>query len=407
MARQFPEDGPKIIWRVPVNLGYGGPAVADGKVYLMDYVRESGEIINNPGRAIPLKGKERTLCFELKTGKQLWAAEAEVDYNLSYPAGPRCTPTVADGKVYALGAMGHLTCYDATTGEKIWSHNLPEKYGAEIPIWGYSSQPLVDDGKVFTLAGGEGSVAIALDAKTGDEVWTALSAPEPGYAPPAMMTTAGTKQLLIFTPTHLNSLDPKDGRVFWKVSIKPDYNMSIMAPQVSKDRVYVSGIGSKAVLVDVNDRPGGGAPTASALWRPLPKHGVYCANSTPVIVEDTIYGNDIRTNSLMAVDMKDGKRLWETRKPTVGEDAQGRLNHGTVFLAYHPGNELFYLFNEQGDLIIAKLDREGYEEVGRAHIVEPTNEAFGREVVWSAPAFAAKSAFVRNDKELVRVDLSE
>lgn len=402
VAKELPEGGPKVLWRAPVQWGYGGPAVAGGKVYLMDYIIKSGKVVNNPGKAIPLKGTERTLCLDAATGKQLWVHAAEVDYELSYPGGPRATPTVVDGKVYALGAMGHLTCLDAESGEKLWEHDLPKKYGADVPIWGHSAHPLVHGKTLYCLAGGEGSVVVALDKETGEEQWTALSAVEPGYAPPTMIHHARIPQLIIWTPDRLYSLSAGTGQEYWSKSLKPDYNMSIMAPQKSGDLLYAGGIGYKGALLRLDPDE----PAAEIVWRGTPKTAVYCANSTPVMLGDTIYGNDIRTSSLMAVDLADGKRLWESRLPTVGEGLEGFVNHGTVYLVYHEKNELFYLFNEQGDLIIADLSREGYREIGRAHVLEPTNEAFGREVVWSMPAFAMKSAFVRNDKELVRVDLS-
>jgi hypothetical protein len=118
-----------------------------------------------------------------------------------------------------------------------------------------------------------------------------------------------------------------------------------------------------------------------------------------------MYGADIDTSNLTAVDLKDGTRLWATTKPVTGEEGS-RVRHGTVFLTLHKPSGRFYLFNEVGELIVAELTPAGYKELGKAKILEPTNEAFRRPVVWSAPAFAMKSAFVRNDKELVRVDLS-
>lgn len=407
VVKTLPKGEPKILWRTPIHLGYGGPAVVGDRVYVMDYVLKKGKVANDPGTAIPLKGIERTLCLDAKSGKEIWKAEAEVPYELSYPSGPRATPTVTNGKVYSLGAMGNLRCLDAANGNMIWEHDLPKKYRADIPIWGHSGHPLVFKDKVYCLAGGEDSVVVCLNANTGKELWTALNASEPGYSPPTLINLGWTEQLLIFTPENLHSLNPFDGKEYWKVSLKPDYKMSIMAPQVSGNLLYASGIGRKAVLLKLTDGPDGATPSAKMQWRPSPKEGVYCANSTPIIVGDTIYGNDIRTSSLMAVDVKDGKRLWTTRKPTLGGGEEGRVNHGTVYLVYHEPNKLFYLFNEQGDLIIANLSREGYQEISRAHILDPTNEAFGRKVVWSMPAFASKCVFVRNDKEIVCVDLSE
>ena len=104
----------------------------------------------------------------------------------------------------------------------------------------------------------------------------------------------------------------------------------------------------------------------------------------------------------MAVDLKTGKRLWSTFAPTTGER---RAAHGTAFIVKH--GDRFFLFSETGDLVIAKLSRERYEEVSRAHLLEPTSEAFGRDVVWSHPAFAQRNMYARNDKELICVSLAK
>jgi outer membrane protein assembly factor BamB len=110
---RFPEGGPKVLRRVPVAWGYAGPAVAAGKVYLMDYVHKSGEVTNNAGSRDKLLGTERILCLDANKGELIWKDEYSRPYSLSYPRGPRCTPTVADGRVYALGAEGNLSCYVA------------------------------------------------------------------------------------------------------------------------------------------------------------------------------------------------------------------------------------------------------------------------------------------------------
>ena len=99
---RFPQTGLPVQWRVPVGLGYAGPAVAGGKVYLMDYVRRSGEVTNNPGGPDKLEGTERVLCLDAATGKLLWKHEYDRPYNISFGGGPRCTPTVVEQRVYAL-----------------------------------------------------------------------------------------------------------------------------------------------------------------------------------------------------------------------------------------------------------------------------------------------------------------
>jgi hypothetical protein len=114
-----------------------------------------------------------------------------------------------------------------------------------------------------------------------------------------------------------------------------------------------------------------------------------------------MYGCDVESGALIGARIADGQRLWKTNKPT---SEKRRPRHATAFLVKH--EDRFFLFNETGDLIMANLSEDGYQELGRFHVLEPTNEAFGRPVVWSHPAFARKSVFARNDEELVCVDLA-
>src|SRR5436190_312569 len=113
---KFPADGPKILWRGKVSGGFTGPAVAGGKVYVADYLTE-GDVTKEVYDRTDFKGKERIHCLDAKTGEPVWKYEYDCRYTVSYPIGPRCTPTVQDGKVYFLGTEGNLTCLDAATGK--------------------------------------------------------------------------------------------------------------------------------------------------------------------------------------------------------------------------------------------------------------------------------------------------
>jgi len=407
----IPAGGLPVKWRVPVKGGYSGPAVADGRVYLTDYDRPEGPLANAPNDRTQLAGRERVLCLDAATGKLLWKYEYECPYAISYASGPRCTPTVADGKVYVLGAEGNLTCLDAATGRVLWAKDFQQDYGAPVPIWGFCGHPLVDGNQLICLVGGQGSVAIAFDKNTGQELWRALSASESGYCPPTLIESAGVRQLVIWDADKLNSLEPATGRVLWSQALKPLYGMSIMAPQVADTKqgrvLYASGIGRVGALFALD----AAEPGAKVVWRGEPKSAVYCANSTPFIDGDTLYGCDCDTGFLTAVDLATGARLWETGRPTMGER---RGKHGTAFLVRHrPAGAAeaaagrTWIFSETGDLILANLQPSGYEEVGRMHLLDPTNECFGREVVWSHPAFANRCVFARNDREIICVSLAE
>ena len=413
LATAIPAAGLPVKWRVPVAGGYSGPAVADGRVYVMDYVAREGELVNGPNDRTLRAGTERLLCLDAATGRLLWKHEYDCPYSISYASGPRCTPTVADGRVYALGAEGNLACLDAATGRLLWSKDFKTDYAAPTPIWGFCGHPLVEGDLLVCLVGGPGSVAVAFDRVTGAERWKALTASESGYCPPTMIESAGVRQLVIWDADNLNALDPATGRVLWSQPLKPMYGMSIMAPQVADTPrgqvLFASGIGRIAALYAL----AADAPAARLLWRGEPKSAVFCANATPFIAGDTLYGCDCDTGMLTAVALDDGRRLWETLEPTTG--GERRSKHGTAFLVRQAegvagdpaGTTRTWIFSETGDLILARLSPEKYEELGRTRLLDPTNECFGREVVWSHPAFANGCILVRNDREVVCVSAKE
>ncbi len=397
IVREFPKDGLTVKWRTPVAGGYTGPAVADGRVYVADYVRDEGDMKNGPSHRAESKGRERVLCLDAADGSVVWTHEYACSYRVSYPCGPRVTPTVDDGKVFMLGTMGHLCCLDAATGKPVWSKELTAEYETETPIWGFSGHPLVDGNKLICLVGGKGSVAVAFDKNTGEELWRSLSAARPGYCPPTIIEAGGTRQLIIWHAEAVCSLEPETGKPHWSIPLKPSHGMSIAVPRTSGDLLFASGIGHNAVAIRLDrDRP-----AAKVAWRGDSRNAVYCANSTPFIQGNVIYGV-CRQGQLRAVDLATGDRLWDSFAATTGTR---NAYYATAFLVKH--DDRFFLFNDQGDLILARLTPEKYEELGRFHVLEPTGEALGRRVVWCHPAFANKSVYVRNDKEVVCVSLAE
>jgi len=409
IVEKFPTGGPKILWRTPIGGGYAGPAVAGGKVVVTDFVRSTGDATNDVNARSQVRGKERVLCLQAANGQVLWQHEYDCPYNISYPSGPRTTPAIdgnaTDGsKVYTLGAEGHLFCFDLQTGKIAWAKELKKEYKIEAPMWGFCGHPLVDGNKLICLVGGQGSVAVAFDKNTGKELWRALSAPDPGYCPPKIVTAGGTRQLLIWHPQSLNSLDPETGKLYWSEKLEPQYGMACSMPQQAGDYLYVSAIGKCAALFKL-DRS---KPAAEIVWEGKPNTAVFCSNSTPLIEgnnldRSTIYGADCEFGNLRAVELATGKRLWETFEPTSGTDR--RAPHGTAFLTKN--GDRHFLFSETGELILARLAPEKYDEISRFKLLEPTNEAFGRPVVWSHPAYANRCIFARNDKEIVCANLAQ
>lgn len=408
VLESFPSTGPKKLWSTPIHGGYSGPAVVGDRVFISDYVRASGEAKNDPGTAAASEGTERLLCLDAKTGKQVWEHKYPVKYKVSYPAGPRCTPTVVDGKVYSVGAMGDLHVLEAASGKLLWSKDFKKDYDSKPPIWGFTGHPLVYKGMVICLVGGMESLLVAFDTASGKEVWKALSPPGEGagYCPPTLIEAGGTTQLLIWHPEKIVSLNPVDGKRYWDVPLKPAYGMSIMGPRIHGDYLFAGGIGFACVVVKLDKTK----PAAEEVWRGTQekKNGVYPVNMTPIIEDGIIYAVD-QPGCLRAVELATGKRLWATTLPVIGkdEDPEDRRAHGsgTAFLVKN--GDRYYSFGESGHLVIAKLSAKGYEEISRAKILDTTHECFGRSVVWSHPAFANKCVYARNDKEIVCYSLAK
>lgn len=397
ILEKFPEGGPRIVWRTPIAAGYSGPAVVGNFVFVTDFLTE-GPRANDPSTRVELTGKERLLCLNASTGKQVWKFEYDTTYRISYPSGPRCTPTVSGGKVYMLGAQGRLSCVDAASGKLLWSQDFVEQFQAEVPIWGFTGHPLVDGQKLICLVGGPGSVAVAFDKDTGKKLWQALDNQEQGYCSPSIIEAGGKRQLLIWHPKSLNSLDPETGETYWTVPLEPLYGMSIQSPVKFGDLLYAGGIGNQGVCVKLaKDKP-----AVEEVWRGTQRTAVYPTCGAPFVDEKGVLYAACQQGHFRAVDIQSGNRLWESFKPTTGTRF---ASSGTCYIVRN--GDRYFLMSENGDLIIAKLSAEGYEEVSRAHLIEPTNEAFGRSVVWTHPAFARQSMFMRNDKEIICVSLAK
>ncbi len=392
----LPPEGLQMLWRADIGGGYAGPAVYQGRVVVTDFQRTGGEPFNVPSKRSTLEGKERISCFDSASGRLLWRRQYDCPYDISYPAGPRCTPTFDDQRVYTLGAQGDLLCMRVEDGSVVWELNF-KKFGAPVPLWGHSAHPLIDGPRLICMVGGAQQSVIAFDKMTGEPIWKYKSVGDIGYCPPKLITSGQTRQLLIFHPKGVESLNPETGKPYWQVPMRPQYGMSVTMPQFDGEHLYVSSIGSESVMLKLaSDRP-----AVEELWRGEPKMSVYCCNSTPLLIDGTIYGNDCQLGDLSAVDQSNGKRLWSTWQASSG--GERRASHATVFLTRL--RDKFYLFAETGDFIIARIDKTKYEELGRARVIEPTAECFGRTVVWSHPAYAQRHLFVRNDKQIVCISL--
>lgn len=419
LVEKFPAGGPKRVWKEAVGVGYAGPAVAGGKLFVPDFL-PGGKLPGSGFAKGKFAGTERVLCLNATTGKEVWKIDYPVEYTMSYPAGPRCTPTVDGDLVYTLGAMGHLKALKVADGKQVWAKDFMKDYGAGLPVWGFSCHPLVDGDKLICIVGGTNDrLVVAFDKKTGKELWASQSClGDFGYCPPMIYEFGGKRQLIVWHTRAVVGLDPDTGKRLWRVDF--DVKAALTAPtprKVGTDKLFVSSFYNGSMLLKVT------ADKAEVVWKSKAKgetpdlttdlSSIMC---TPWVDGDHIYGV-CSYGQLRCIEAATGKRVWDTMKATRGartpakiaENADPDENERWSLAFIVPHGDRYFLFNEQGDLVIAKLSPKGYEEIDRAHIIEPTNTMAGRGrlVVWMHPAFADKKVYVRNDKELICVSLEK
>ena len=407
IVERLPATGLTRKWSTPIGSGYAGPAVVGDHVYVTDRIITEGADSANPFERKPVPSSERVLCLSRDSGDILWKHAYPCVYTVSYPAGPRCTPTVSGDKVYTLGAEGHLFCLATKDGAVAWSKDLKKEYGIRItPTWGFASHPLIDGDKLICLVSGEGTAVIAFDKDSGKELWRALSATGPhgaGYGPPMIYEAAGVRQLIVWLPDAVNALDPETGKVLWSFPFGSREGLTAPTPRKAGDLLFLTSFYNGPMMLKLSgDKPG-----ATEFWRGKGQDekktdGLHSIMPTPFIQDGHIYGV-CSYGQLRCLEAGTGKRIWEDLTATGANKARN-ARWANAFLIQHA--DRYFIANEQGELIIAKLTPQGYEELSRANLLKPTGNAGGRQIVWSHPAFAQRHVFARNDEEIVCVSLA-
>ena len=399
---KFPAGGLTAAWRTPINAGYAGPAVADGRVFVTDSRRVKAN------QAI-----ERVVALDERTGRILWTEEWPTDYSglqLVYAIGPRATPTVDGDRVFVLGAMGNLLALDVTTGRVLWQKDYVKDFDAAVPSWGMAGAPLVDGDRLICLVGAEpdGKV-IALNKATGEEIWRSLSSnSEPGYSQPVIVEAGGVRQLIIFHAAGISALDPVTGKVYWEFDHSVQMGIAVATPVQSGPYLFFTSQYGGARMLKLDETK----PTVSLLWKgsgeqdPGMTHDTpdtfNSVISTPVLVGDYVYGID-NDGQLRCLELKTGKQLWKT-DALLKEHAM----YGTAFFVRN--GDRFFINNDRGELVIAKLLPTGFVEIDRTKLIEPTHPYVRRRqmpgVLWSHAAYANKHIIIRNNDEIVRYSLA-
>jgi len=373
-------------WSVEISSGYSGPTVANGKVYITDRIEKPSQL-------------ERVICFDERTGEKLWEYSYNCEYSgVGYPAGPRASVVINDGKAYSLGTMGDLLSFDAATGNVLWQKDLKNEYEINMPIWGIAATPLIVDEKIIVHVSGKNACVVALNKNDGKEIWRNLE-DRAGYSAPILIEKNGTRVIVNWTEHSLSGLNPETGELYWRFPWKTGSGMSIATPVLYNDHIFVSAFYSGSLLVKLGED----YKTAEKVWQRSGESerktdALHCVMNTPVIIDDFIYGVD-SYGELRCLEFLTGDRVWED------QTAVKRGRWANIHFIQH--EDKIWMFNEHGELIISELSPEGYKELSRTKLIEPTKKQLPRGVTWSHPAFANKHVFIRNDNKLVCASLEK
>ena len=361
LLKSWPEGGPKRLW-LSSNLGagYSGPAIVGEKIYIMGQRADA----------------QWLLCLDAKDGKEFWATRLGDPYVNEFGDGPRGTPTVRDGLVFAIGANGELLCAEAATGKERWRANLTALGGA-VPGWGYSESPLVDGARVMSTPGGEKGAVAALDIKTGKLLWQSKDfTDEAQYTSLMLLEKSGVRQYISANREHITGVAANDGRMLWQQKFRSGVVVA-QSPIVSGDQIYMvatGGTGCKAIKLTAPDAAE--VVYANKVMKNLPG-GV-------VLFDGHVYGYS-DSIGWVCQDWLTGDEVWSSKA----------LQKGTVTIA---GDKMICVTEDSGTVVLADASPKGWKEICRFTLAPQSERRALKAKVWTPPVIAHGSFYLRDQE---------
>jgi outer membrane protein assembly factor BamB len=372
LARQWPAGGPKVLWSVELGEGHAGPVVRDGRVYLLDYDRD--------------KSADALRCLSLADGKQeIWRYSYPVEVKRNHGMS-RTVPAVAGDSVVAIGPKCHVTCLDATTGQRQWMIDLVRQYGAEVPRWYAGQCPLVDGDRVIFAPGGKDALMIAVDLKTGSPKWKTPNRHQwlMTHASIVPMEFRGRRMYVYLASGGVVGVSADSGAVLWET---PDWQISIATVPspvcLPEGKIFLSGGYSAGAMMLQLEEQGGGLAVKSLFRLKARQFG--STQHTPIFYNGHLYG--VREDKeLVCLDLK-GQPVWRS-------GSQHRFGIGPYLIA----DGLIFVMNDEGLLAMAEASPAGYRELGRAQVLEGPDS-------WGPMALVAGRLLARDSTRMVCLDL--
>lgn len=423
---EWPEGGPKVVWKKRIGTGYSAPSVLGRRLVAFHRPRNQ-DVVE---------------CLDAATGDSLWKYSYDTEYvdPYGYNNGPRCTPLLTKDRCYTFGAQGKLLCLDLATGEKVWERDAAEDWDVPEHFFGFGCTPILEGGLLIVLVGGQpNSGVVALDPETGKSVWEAVGketwdgVPQEeqnnrpykwtgkemvvSYSSPIAATIHGKRHLLCLMRQGLVSLDPKTGTLNFKYWFRAKVHESVNAarPVVVGDQIFLSAAyQTGAALLKV--KPDG--TSYDVVWRD--RDGLSTHWSTTIAVDGFLYGFSGRHEEeamFQCRELTTGNLVWETngfggdltnlrQDPKTGKILDRQTGRPIPWPFYGRGSKIvadgkFIVLGERGTLALVKINPKKFDEISRASYPEI------RYPAWAAPVLSRGRLYLRSEDHLLCLDLAK
>ena len=370
LLRAWPADGPKVLWTFAMGPGYGGAAIRDGKVYVLDRVDKKKDVLR---------------CLDLGSGKEEWTFSYDAPGEVNHE-GSRSTPAVTENYVYTVGPFGHFHCLDRATHQVVWKKNLVTDYGTKPPRWAVGQSPLLYENLVVVAPQADLVGVVAFDQATGAEKWRSGEIGAMGYCSPMKTTIDQVDQIVVFTPIGVAAVRASDGKLLWKYA----HACKIPIPNVTAlggGRLFVTGayLAGSAIIQVSQD---GDKWTVKELAS-INQMGGHCHPA--LLWQDHLYllcNINERSDGMVCFDLE-GKVVWQTRKDP-------NLDKGGSILT---ADGLIYVMDGRtGELYIVEPSPQGFKSLGKATLL-------GGKEIWGPLALSEGKLVIRDQSQMKCVDL--
>jgi len=357
LLRSWPENGPKVLWTVSLGPGYGGAAISDGKVYVLDRIRSKQDVLR---------------CLDLNTGEEQWSYAYDAPGRVSHP-GSRSTPAIDGNYIYTCGSFGDLYCFDRNSHKPVWNKNIwKDNDGGSLPRWAISQNPLIYGDLVTVASQTSKAGVVAYDKLTGQVKWASPALPSGvGYVSPTIVRIAAKDHLVMITAGERDGsggevlgMNPKTGKNLW---IYENWSCRIPIPnvtQIGDGRLFVTG-GYEAGSVMIEVAANGDSYTVTELYK-TDDFGTHCHSA--VLHEGHLYAHcttNTRRDGMVCMDLS-GTVKWKTGRSPVFDKGGFLLADGLIFS----------VDGREGILYLVEPNPAGYKQLASAKLLD-TNECWG------------------------------